>query len=190
MDIYLIRHTKTDTLKGLCYGQSDVALADSFLKEAHQLQQKLPCLKSDRLVFSSPLTRCVKLAERLCDNVITDARLLELDFGDWEGSRFDEIDVAVLKQWTDDFVHVSPPNGESFIDLCQRTGAFWQDVIHGMNSASDPVLIITHAGVIRALLAYILKLSPANAFQFRVDVGSVHKLQHLDNYTYINYINL
>jgi len=62
--------------------------------------------------------------------------------------------------------------------------------VHGMHSKSEQILIITHAGVIRALLAYILKLPPANAFQFRVDVGSVHKLQHLDNYTYINYINL
>ena len=189
MDIYLIRHTKTDTLKGLCYGQSDVALAYSFLEEAHQLQQKLPCLKSGSLVFSSPLTRCVKLAERLCDNVIIDARLLELDFGDWEGRRFDDIDVAVLQRWTDNFVHVAPPNGESFMDLCLRAGSFWQDVVDGMYPASDRILIITHAGVIRALLAHILKLPPANAFQFRVDVGSVHKFQHLDHYTYINTIN-
>jgi alpha-ribazole phosphatase len=190
MDIYLIRHTKTDTLKGLCYGQTDVALADSFLEEAHQLQQKLPVLKPNNLIFSSPLTRCVQLAEKLSDKVTTDTRLSELDFGDWEYSRFDDIDVDVLQQWTDNFVHVAPPNGESFTDLCQRAGSFWQDVIHGMNATSEQILIITHAGVIRALLAHILKLPPANAFQFRIDVGSVHKLQHLDNYTYINYINL
>jgi alpha-ribazole phosphatase len=190
MDIYLIRHTKTDTLKGLCYGQSDVALADSFLEEASLLQQKLPKLKPNSLVFSSPLTRCVQLAGRLSDKVTIDARLSELDFGDWEYRRFDDIDIDVLQQWTDNFVHVAPPNGESFIDLCQRAGSFWQDVVHGMHPASEKILIITHAGVIRALLAHILKLPPANAFQFRVDLGSVHKLQHLDNYTYINYINL
>ena len=189
MDIYLIRHTKTDTLTGLCYGQSDVALADSFLEEAHQLQLKLPTLKSDRLVLSSPLSRCVQLAEWLSDKVTIDVRLLELDFGDWESRRFDDIDVDVLQKWTHDFVHQAPPNGESFIDLCQRAGSFWQDLVFEMH-VSEQVLIITHAGVIRALLAHILKLPPANAFQFRVDVGSVHKLQHLDNYTYINYINL
>ena len=189
MDIYLIRHTKTDTLKGLCYGQTDVALADSFLEEASQLQLKLPELKSDSLIFSSPLSRCVRLAEWLSDNVSTDTRLLELDFGDWESQRFDEIDADVLQQWTDNFVHVAPPNGESFTDLCRRAGSFWQDVVHGMQPALDRMLIITHAGVIRALLAHILQMPPANAFQFRVEVGSIHKLQHLDNYTYINYIN-
>jgi alpha-ribazole phosphatase len=190
MDIYLIRHTKTDTIKGLCYGQTDVVLADSFLEEAHQLQQKLPEIKPNRLVFSSPLTRCVQLAEKLSDKLTIDARLSELDFGDWENTRFDDIDADVLLHWTDNFVFVAPPNGESFIDLCQRAGSFWQDVVHGMKPAVDQVLIITHAGVIRALLAHILKLPPANAFQFRVDVGSVHKLQYLDKYTYINYINL
>ena len=190
MDIYLIRHTKTNTLKGLCYGQTDVELADSFLEEANQLQQKLPGLMPNSLVFSSPLTRCVQLAERFCRNVTIDPRLSELDFGDWESTRFDDIDVDVLQHWTDNFVHAAPPNGESFIDLCQRAGAFWQDVVYGMHTASEQILIITHAGVIRALLAHILKLPPANAFQFRVDLGSVHKLQHLDNYTYINYINL
>lgn len=190
MDIYLIRHTKTDTPKGLCYGQSDVALAKSFIEEAHQLQQKLPKLKSNSLVFSSPLTRCVKLAEWLSDNVITDARLLELDFGDWENRHFDNIDSDALQQWTDNFVDFAPPNGESFIDLSQRAGYFWQDVVPGMQPAPEQIAIITHAGVIRALLAHILKLPPANAFQFRVNLGSVHKLQHVDNYTYINYINL
>ena len=190
MDIYLIRHTKTDTLKGLCYGQSDVALAKCFFEEAHQLQQKLPKLKANSLLFSSPLTRCVKLAERFSECVKTDPRLLELDFGDWENRCFDDIDADVLQQWTADFVHIAPPNGESFIDLCQRVGDFWQDVVHGMPTTTEQIVIITHAGVIRALLAHILKLPPANAFQFRVDVGSVHKLQHLNNYTYINYINL
>jgi alpha-ribazole phosphatase len=190
MDIYLIRHTKTDTLKGLCYGQSDVPLEKSFLEEVHQLQQKLPEIKANSMIYSSPLKRCVKLAERFSDNVTTDARLLELDFGDWENKRFDDIDAAVLQQWMDDFVHVTPPNGESFIDLCQRAGSFWQDIVRGIHPASEQILIVTHAGVIRALLAHILRMPPASAFQFQIDVGSVHKLQHLDNYTYINYINL
>ncbi|MFI3199328.1 MAG: alpha-ribazole phosphatase [Methylococcaceae bacterium] len=190
MDIYLVRHTKTDTLKGLCYGQSDVGLAKTFFEEVQQLQQKMPEFKANSRFFSSPLTRCVKLAEQFSACVTTDIRLLELDFGDWESRRFDDIDADVLQQWTDNFVDIAPPNGESFTDLCQRVGDFWQEVVQGMSEATEQLIIITHAGVIRALLAYILKLPPANAFQFRVDLGSVHKFQHLDNFTYINYINL
>ena len=190
MDIYLIRHTQTDTLKGLCYGQSDVELADTFLEEARILQRKLPELKADNQFFSSPLMRCVKLAEMLSDKVTIDDRLSELNFGDWESICFDDIDADHLQQWTDNFVHTSPPNGESFTALCERVGSFWLDLVQGIFPATEQVLIITHAGVIRALLTYLLKLPPVNAFQFKVDLGSVHKLQYLDNYTYINYINL
>lgn len=187
MDIYLIRHTRTAAEPGLCYGQSNIALANSFPEEARALQQKLPVLAENHQVFSSPLTRCLQLAELISANVSTDKRLLEIDFGAWEGLRFDAIDADVLRHWTDNFVHVPPPNGESFTDLCRRADSFWQDCL---NHEAEQILIVTHAGFIRALLAQLLKLPPTNAFQFRVDVGSVHKLQHLDHYTYINYLNL
>ena len=58
-----------------------------------------------------------------------------------------------------------------------------------MTLDSEQVVVVTHAGVIRALLAHILKLPLANAFQFRIDSGSIHKLQHIDHYTFINYLN-
>jgi alpha-ribazole phosphatase len=57
------------------------------------------------------------------------------------------------------------------------------------NKPAEQVLLITHAGVIRALLTHILQLPPGNAFKFRVDVGLVHKLQHINDYTYIQYVN-
>jgi len=186
MDIYLIRHTKTDAEKGLCYGQTDVALSRNFSDDALQVQKKLPELKTDCVVFSSPLTRCLQLAEKLSDQVKIDARLQELDFGDWENKYFNDVDTMVLKHWSDHFVEVGPPNGESFADLLRRTGSFWQELLM---LEPEQVAVVTHAGVIRALLANILDLPPANAFQFRIDLGSVHKLQHIDNYTFINYLN-
>ncbi|MCX7087836.1 MAG: alpha-ribazole phosphatase [Methylococcales bacterium] len=186
MDIYLIRHTQTATPPGLCYGQSDVALAKSFSEEMSRVSKKLPEQRSDCLVFSSPLTRCLTLAKTLTATVITDVRLLEINFGDWENCRFDDLDADTLQYWTEHFVHIAPPNGESFTDLVMRVGDFWQDVLK-TNAAQ--LLIITHAGVIRALLAHILKLPAANAFQFKIDVGSVHKFQHVNNYTYIHYLN-
>lgn len=186
MDIYLIRHTQTATAKGLCYGQSDVMLADSFPEDLFKLQQKLPLITDNSLIFSSPLQRCLQLAKRLSTSVISDERLLEVNFGDWEGRRFEDIDADILLHWTNNFVHSPPPNGECFSDLCQRVGDFWQALL--THNAAQ-VLIITHAGVIRALLTHILHLPPANAFHFQIDAGSVHKLQYLNNYTYINYIN-
>jgi len=218
MDIYLIRHTQTATDPGLCYGQSDIALADSFPDEMANLHDKLPEFDEDCKVFSSPLTRCLQLAETFSDTVITDPRLQELDFGDWEGKRFDDIDAGILQHWTDNFVTAAPPNGENFEGLYQRAGTFWQDLLATEASAprqsllhcstscihdsrahaprlrpvgeAEQVLVITHAGVIRALLARALNLPLVNSFQLRIDSGSVHKLRQADDYLYVEYINL
>ena len=187
MEIYLIRHTQTATPKGLCYGQTDVDLADSFSAESEKVRQKLPELKFDSRVFSSPLSRCAQLAECLAKEIIFDDRLLEVNFGDWENQPFDALDSEFFRHWTEHFVTVPPPNGESFTDLCHRAEQFWQAII---NLNISQVFVITHAGIIRALLARILQLPPANAFQIRVDCGSVHKLQRVADYTHIHYLNL
>jgi len=186
MDIYLIRHTRTATEAGLCYGRSDVALAASFSEDLPALKQKLPELTEDCRVFSSPLGRCTQLAESLSAKVTTDERLLELNFGAWEGIRFDAIDPDLLRHWSANFVETAPPHGESFTDLYERIGDFWRDLLQ---EPFEQVLIVTHAGAIRALLAHVLTLPLANAFQLRIDPGSVHKLRHQHDYTYIDYLN-
>lgn len=186
MDIYLIRHTRTATETGLCYGQTDVALSPRFSEELAALRQKLPVEAGRCAVYSSPLTRCMQLAETLSPSVIVDDRLLELNFGQWEGRRFDEIEPDLLSRWAGNFVEIAPPEGESFTDLCERVGGFWQELL---SQPHDQVLVVTHAGAIRALLARVLDLPPANAFQLRIDPGSVHKLRRQHDYTYIDYLN-
>ncbi len=187
MDIYLIRHTKTASEKGFCYGQSDVPLAESFDKELIEVNAKLPDLTEDCLVFSSPLQRCISLAKVFLKPIKMDVRLQELNFGDWENRKFDDIDAEFLKNWADNFVTLSPPNGESFGDLCHRAGQFWDELIAA--EACQQVLIVTHAGVIRALLAHVLQLPLANSFKFQINTGSVHKFQHVNNYTYVQWLN-
>jgi len=187
MDIYLIRHTHTATDPGLCYGQSDIALAASFAEEMAAVHDKLPEFDEDCQVFCSPLIRCLQLAQTFSDTVTTDDRLQELNFGDWEGQRFDDLDAEILQQWTNNFVTAAPPNGENFEDLYQRAGEFWQELLA---SNAKQVLVITHAGVIRALLARALNLPLSNSFQLRIDSGSAHKLRLADDYLYVEYINL
>lgn len=186
MDIYLIRHTKTDTPVGLCYGQTDVSLVANFKDEFIKIQQKLPALASNFRVYSSPLTRCTLLASHISSQVYNDDRLGELSFGDWENCLFDSLDTKELKHWTNNFVSLAPPNGESFTQLSERVGSFWQELLL---SDAEQVLVVTHAGVIRALLAHVLQLPLANAFKFKVDVGSVHKLEHINDYTYVHFLN-
>src|SRR5690606_42086613 len=104
MEIHLIRHTKPDIEAGICYGQSDIQLATSFDKEWTEIRKKLP-LNVDRL-FTSPLSRCTKLSERLAAHFgllpEKDVRLMEMNFGDWEMKKWDDIDQRELNAWMND----------------------------------------------------------------------------------------
>lgn len=187
MDIYLIRHTRTATVKGLCYGRSDVALADSFADEAHAVRDKLAGLNAEYVTVSSPLTRCLQLAYCFDSEAAVDQRLLEIDFGDWENRRFDALDPNQLRTWTEHFVERGPPNGESFNDVCRRAAAFWEELLSRPDAGQ--IVVVTHAGIIRALFVHVLQLPPAQAFRLAVDAGSVHKLRYEDGYVYVDYIN-
>jgi len=122
MDLAIIRHTRLAIDNGRCYGQSEVALADSFDTELASLRDKLTAAHG--AVYSSPAERCSFLARQFADSIETDARLLEYHFGDWEMMRWDDIDSIKLDPWMQDFVNVSPPNGENLVQLFARVTEF------------------------------------------------------------------
>ena len=94
MRLTLIRHTSVDVAPGTCYGQTDVPVRSTFAEEAELTRQTL-CGKTFDKVYMSPLSRCVKLAA-YCGygDAERDARLMELNFGEWEMRKFNEITPA------------------------------------------------------------------------------------------------
>lgn len=91
MKVILIRHTSVDVPKGVCYGQTDVPVAATFTEEAEMTKKALGDRTFDA-VFSSPLTRARLLAD-YCGypTPVTDNRLMEMNMGDWEMKRYDDI---------------------------------------------------------------------------------------------------
>ena len=83
MKITLIRHTRVAVETGICYGWSDVGVAPSFETEASRVKENISNERFD-IVYSSPLSRCRKLAA-FCGfhEPILDDRLKELNFGEW-----------------------------------------------------------------------------------------------------------
>ena len=116
MRLVFIRHTSVAVERGVCYGQSDVPVAETFETEAEAVKMRLDAYRFDR-VYSSPLSRCMKLAA-YCgyNNPITDSRLLEMNFGEWEMKRFDEITDPRLRLWYDDYLNVQATGGESAME--------------------------------------------------------------------------
>ena len=84
MEIYLVRHTSVDIPAGYAYGQTDVPLRPSFEDEAEAVKKNLSGHTFDK-VWSSPLTRCTRLAA-YCGypDAEKEDRIKEISFGEWE----------------------------------------------------------------------------------------------------------
>ena len=177
MTIYLIRHTETNVPKSTIYGASDVGLSDNFRTELINLKDKLALIKLPKVVLiSSPLSRCTQLATAFSTHFSTtfetDNRLKELNFGDWEGKKWGDIDPETLNEWMMNYIEIAPPNGETYQQLADRCADFLTE----MTKKIDPsvsLLIIAHGGTIRALLHAAIGVPLEKTFDFNVDFGSI-----------------
>lgn len=211
LEIIFVRHTAVEVPLGSCYGQKDVPLQKTFKSEASKIVRTLSQRGPWDAVITSPLSRCKDLAQFLAGCEVPDdgrgskksvamtfpvsyredARLMELDFGTWEGRLWDELDPKELSPWMEDFVNQSPPRGESFRELAQRaylglTGI--QDLAE-TNLHWRRILVVTHAGVIRALLCNLLQIPLEKAFQLVLDYGSMSGVELTGQHLRCAYIN-
>jgi alpha-ribazole phosphatase len=147
-NLWLARHAQPVIEPGVCYGQLDVpAVVEATAACARELAKALP---NGIKIICSPLQRCEQLAHVLCGlradlAYKTDPRLQEMDFGQWEGQRWDDIGAAALDAWVADFARYRPGGGESVDAFMQRVAAVWDE-----SAGAAETLWITHAGVIRA----------------------------------------
>ena len=171
-----LRHLPAAGTEGTLCGRLDPPIAKPDPARTGALAAALPAMSH---VLTSPLARCRQTlaAIRAAGGQQTDPdpapEFLEQSFGDWEGRRYAHI--AALSSWTiDDYAEQAPPGGESFAELCARVAA----AIEGRTAAGSdvPLVVCTHAGVIRAALAHALDLPPAKALAFAVDCGSITRI--------------
>jgi alpha-ribazole phosphatase len=148
--LWLVRHAAPDIDAGICYGRSDIpARVDATRDAALALAAVLP---PARPVQGSPLQRCEQLSQAVRGlrpdlTLKTDARLAEMDFGDWEGRTWHAVGETALGEWTAAFFTHRPGGGESVQGFMARVDAALQETRAG---AEDAVWF-THAGVIRAV---------------------------------------
>lgn len=143
MTLWLARHARPLIASGICYGALDMdADPDLNLLAAQSLAAELPC---GIAVQVSPLKRCQQLAAALLAlrsdlQFTTDARLSEMDFGDWEGVAWADIPRAAVDAWSADFAHHRFGGRESANEVLARVAAAWDE-------RQSQSLWIAHAGV-------------------------------------------
>jgi broad specificity phosphatase PhoE len=151
----------------------DVPLSDQGRAEAMTLGERLQGVSFSR-ILSSPLLRARESAALMAPgrDPELDHRLLEMDYGRWEGLTYAEIeaaDVAVRRRWEADPGALACPGGESGEQVARRAGAFLDDLLEwaaGQAGVSDAapavdqpcVLVVGHSTTNRILLALALGL--------------------------------
>lgn len=160
MRLYIIRHGETEWNKvKRLQGQTDIPLAEEGIRLARETGAGMKDEPID-LVISSPLTRAVQTAKLLMEGrnipILTDNRIIEISFGDWEGECI--LDSKVLppefrKLFYEDPLHcICPPGGETFDEVRIRTGLFFQSLVENPEYEHKNILISTHGAASRCLL--------------------------------------
>lgn len=187
MEIWLIRHTTPNVEKGICYGQLDLDVNDTFKQEAESIAECLPT-EAFSSVYSSPLKRCSKLAAKLFSpqTIIEEERLMELNFGDWEGLAWQTIDTKLLDVWSNNFLTQAPPNGECFNEMLKRANSFTDEILQG---ADERVAVVTHSGIMRALLVRFLNIPANKVFSLELNYGAIIQIKvHSKDYQQVKFI--
>lgn len=178
MNVYLVRHTAVDVPRGMCYGQTDVPLKETFPQEAAAVTGRLDAVLPDKsildAVYTSPLSRATRLAE-YCGFVdaVHEPRIMEINFGQWEGQYYDSIRDPRLQEWYEDYLHVRATGGESFNDQFNRVAAFLTEL---KSQGKENVLCFCHGGVLICSKIFAGLLAPEHAFSSLDDYGSVIKV--------------
>ncbi len=169
-----MRHPEPDIEPGICYGQLDVPLKPGFEPALVRAAEMIP---SNSKIYTSPLQRCRIAAEALAlrrgTHFSQDHRLMEMHFGSWEGVAWNDLQGSEVRLWMGNYVTQRTPDGESFLDLQNRLSSFLDDLLPVAASEPFVPILVTHAGVIRALHLRWSGMSVDQVFKMKIPFAEV-----------------
>lgn len=131
-------------------------------------------------VYSSPLERASETASDIAEPHELQVRIVEgldeIDFGEWTGARFSELEGDEdWQQWNEQRGSARCPGGESMVEAVERAKA----AVEGIAAAHDgeTVVAVTHCDIIRGLIAHYLGMPLDNVLRFDVDPASISTLE-------------
>lgn len=181
MKIITLRHGQSLwNIEKRVQGSADIELSDEGVKQAQRAAEYLKGHNIDR-VYSSPLLRAFNTAKIVNQHhgreLVADDALKEINFGDYEGQK-----IELIKDFLDGLrlIDATPPNGEATGDFFARVHGFMDDVIKKTNE-HESLLIVSHFGVVRAIICYFLGLAPNGRFAFPVENTAIHMFERKKN---------
>lgn len=151
--LYILRHGKTEwNARFKLQGRTDIPLNEDGRQMAEQAAKEAANIDFD-ICFSSPLVRALETARIVLSGrdvpIVTDDRLMEMCFGDYEGIErsFDIPDCPINPLFKDPENYVATNGAESFEELFLRTGEFLSEVIYPLLNEGRNILIVGHGAM-------------------------------------------
>ena len=131
------------------------------------------------LLISSPMRRCREFTEALAGRRGIEWRIepdfKEVGFGAWEGRAPHELPPGEHDAFLADPVHRRPPGAESLSAFAERVARTFDDWCE--RAAGSRVLIIAHAGVIRAVVGHVLRADPVAWYRLQVQYAALTQVR-------------
>ena len=172
--IAFVRHGQTELNRGgRLQGRIDAPLSALGARQAAALARGYASAPVTR-VLSSPLQRAHATAEAIAAShglsVEVDDRLIELDYGEWDGLALTDVSADDWASWRND-VNFAPPGGECLCDVSERIASFCAEVLTG-----DLVVAVSHVSPIKAAVCIALRVDQRSAWRMQLDVASVTRI--------------
>lgn len=170
--LIVVRHGRTDAnASGLLLGRRlDPALDALGERQARALAAAVP---DPARVISSPLQRTRQTAAAFGEPVEIDARWIELDYGDLDGTPLRDVPVEVWAAWRAD-PSLAPGGGESLVDLGVRVRAACADLAE--DAARTDIVVVTHVSPVKAALAWALGVGDEVSWRAFVAPASITRI--------------
>jgi broad specificity phosphatase PhoE len=171
--IRFVRHGETaHNRDGRLQGRVDLELSGRGVGQANALADRLAGTNVTR-VLSSPLLRARQTANTIADvcgcEVEIDDRLIELDYGEWDGLPLAEIRPARGASWFADPTF-APPGGESLVDVTARVDSFCRE---RLAVPDDRVIAVSHVSPIKAAVAWALGVDERATLRMQLGLASI-----------------
>jgi alpha-ribazole phosphatase/probable phosphoglycerate mutase len=192
--LLLVRHAEPQAqARGRCYGTLDIGLSDEGHRQADRLARSLAQVGLTA-VYTSPRRRSLQTAGAL-GRVhglvpIVDERLSEIDFGDFEGRTYEEIErehPSLFRRWMETPTEVEFPNGESYERFKARALLALASILE--HHRRDTVAVVSHGGIARAILADCLSIPNAGIFRIDQSYGAISIVDWIDGVPIVRLLN-
>ncbi len=178
--ILLVRHGETEAnRRRLALGRADPPLTERGQEQATAVARRLSSV-GVAAVFASPLLRARETAATIAGavgvEVVVDDRLVELDYGEWDGRSFPDLPPEELRRWRDD-PSFAPPGGESLQTVTARVASFCTEHLEG------PVTVaVSHVSPIKCAVTWALGAGEELGWRMFLDLASITRVSGRDGH--------